>query len=126
MNNVRILWCVCYLILGLAALITFGIRECPKLSKLLENNASYILWCTGWAAVGIALGLWNSRNDGSILHLHYITYFVFVWFIASTAGVAATSIGHGLQSYAASAVVAVAIGLAGDSLAGFILNLVGK
>lgn len=92
--------------------------------RLFISNLNGILWCTGWSAVGIGLGLWNDReNDTDRVkeHLHYITYFIFVWFIASLAGFSVFE--NGLRSYAVSALTGIAIGFTGDSLAGLLLDL---
>ncbi len=126
MNPVRVSWCAVYLMVGFALLFLFCNNQCPELKKLLAENSSALLWCFGWSSVGIGLGLWNDCKNPTKKAkecLHYITYFIFVLFIAALAAFVAFSSADGLKAYAGSALTAIIIGFAGDSLAGAILRL---
>jgi len=124
-NQTKIFWCIVYLIIGILLL---GVALVPKISILLQiliTHLTLILWCIGCAAIGIALGLYNGRKSGIRDRAHYVTYFFFVLFFATTAALTASFIGKGLQSYSSSCLTAIGIGFAGDSLAG-IINKIGK
>ena len=135
MKNVRIRWCVIYLLIGGTFLISFCIIKCPNLQKLLTENLSNILWCLGWSSVGISLGLYNSRggiesesetgkqSETLSKNKHYYTYYLFVLFIGVLAAFVTLLSFDGLRGYAASALTAIIIGFTGDSLAGVILKL---
>ena len=85
-----------------------------------------LLWCLGWAAMGIGLGLWNDRknNTGNTAqHRHYFTYFIFVWSIAFLTSFYEALANGSLRSYVLSCLTAVVIGFSGDSLAGIISKL---
>ena len=89
----------------------------------LLKNLSTILWGGGWSSIGIGLGLWSDPKDDpkdskATDPIHYITYFLFVWFMGALAALSASVLGIGIQPYAASAFVAIAVGFCGDKLAG--------
>lgn len=94
-----------------------------ELIEVLKTNWSLILWSVTWAALGIALGLWNSRTDNnSRKPCHYVTYYPFVWFFATILAIAISADINGIRLYALSLVTALATGFAGDRLAGNIMN----
>ena len=128
-NPTRLFWCKFYLMVGVVLGIIFFVLHCPVLKQALNNNLYNLLWCSAWASLGISLGLYNDResvNGRASDHIHYITYFPFVLFIAILATFAMTTFDHSLKSYAASALITIAIGFSGDSLAGAMLKLAKK
>ena len=131
MNNIRIRWCLVYLLVGIAVLAFFCVIKCPNIQKLLTENLSNMLWCLAWSSIGISLGLWNSRHnktqDGRLFpNKHYYTYYFFVLFIGALSAFVTLLSFNGLRGDAASALTAIVIGFTGDSLAGVILKLSGK
>lgn len=119
MNSTRVCWSLVYLFLGILLLIFFITIKKPELS-ILKTDLTKILWCLSWPAVGIGLGLYNSRNDDDEInrrHRHYFSYFLFVWFIGFLAAFVAFT-NFPLCSYAAAALTGIVIGFSGDSLAG--------
>ena len=128
MKAVRIKWCLGFGISG-AVLITFWLWRQGGLQKLDEffgQNIEKIWWCLGASAIGISLGLWNSRDktEGKLKeHKHYRTYFVFVFVAASLTAFVVLS-DNSARSYAASALTGMAVGFIGDSLAGLMEKLI--
>lgn len=118
-NHRRVFWATVYTLIGVATLVGFIVVVEPVFREWFVASCPPLLWSVGWGAVGIGLGLFNSRDDRSAVarkHLHYITYFLFVWGFASLAAFAAYSEG----SYAIAAVIGLATGFSGDRLAGLL------
>lgn len=126
MNLVRLVWCGLYGLFGIIILIIFFVEKKPDFNKFFCSHYLNILWCIGWSAIGIAIGLCNSIDDKTSVtraYLHYITYFLFVLFIASlVAFVALLSASNNYLAYASSALMATLVGFAGDRLANIILK----
>jgi hypothetical protein len=100
----------------------------PDLKQIFLDNLLKIFWCVGWSSIGIALGLWNSRTNFAShlsIHLHYVTYFIFILIFASVSAFTVSLSGKDLRSYCASFLTAIAVGFAGDSLAGLITHFSG-
>ena len=97
-------------------------------NKFFSAHYLNILWVVGWSAIGISAGLCNSLDDNTSVtqpHLHYITYFLFVLFVASLGGfvVFLSAINNNLLAFASSGLTAIVAGFVGDRLAGNILKL---
>ncbi len=119
----------CFLLVGVILLIIFCLTKLPELKHLLLNHLSTILWGAGWSSVGIGLGLWVAPKDVSKdkdpkTHepSHYFGYFLFVWFTATVAACSVFLANGGLQAYGFSLLTGIAIGFAGDALAGIIIK----
>ncbi len=125
-NCIRVVVSLFYFLCGII-LVYFSTSKFGKLVAFFSSNKLVIFWCIGWSAIGIAAGLWNSRNDNAPIARrkeHYFMYFLFVLFIASLAAVVAfLSATKSNLAYTFSALVAMVVGFAGDKLAGDILKL---
>ncbi len=120
-NKVRVMWAGIFLLLGIFTGIAFIAKEALNFESWLDANLVGIFWASSWSAFGIAGGLWNSRinkTEKLLQHSHYMTYFIFVWFISTMASLLALS-----KSHLASALVGIAVGFTGDALAGLMHNL---
>ena len=119
-NRIRKCWFWVYLIAGILLLILFWIIRNPALFDILERYSSGIVWCSGWSAIGVSLGLYNSRTTtggNSEKHHHYRTYFLFVFGIAALAAfVVFESFDKNIVSYAAAMLAGITIGFLGDKL----------
>lgn len=132
-NETRLGWGWGYGMFGVFLLLVFLIIKIPEAIDFIRNNYMSILWCAGWTAIGIGLGLYNSRTTrgatkilGShklILesHKHYYTLFLFVLFVGTIAAFIALK-----YSYAAACLTAISIGFLGDRLTEKIGNLIKK
>jgi len=127
-NKVRLKWFWSYLRMGFVWLIAFVLVKKVSFLECSENFA-VVFWCLSWGAIGIALGLFNSRKDqggNTSSNKHYITYFIFVWFISFLS--AFVMFGNSKEKgfpydYASAALVGIVVGFAGDKLAGKIFDL---
>ncbi len=126
MNNTRVLWGIIYFLVGVVLISCFAVIMWPALRAWVSQNHRLLIWSAGWSAVGIGLGLLNSRNDGRRDHLHYVTYFVFVFFVATLAALATSQLKEEPHSYIVSTLTGIAVGFSGDSLAGIISKLSGR
>lgn len=125
-NKVRVLWGKIYLIIGLLCLIIVGVTQCPALLEFLQRYYLLILWCCGWAAIGIFAGLMSTRglnDEGQKKNYHYFTYFIFVLFFAASVAFTFSSKYQFPYSYTAACFIALIIGFSGDSLAGVMNDL---
>lgn len=126
MNWVRLRWGILYCTFGIFALILSLAGKIPEFCEFLDVYFLNISWCVGWAAIGIAAGLFNSLDDNTpvtVRERHYVTYFLFVLFIASLAAFAAfLSASKNYLAYTSSALVAILTGFVGDRLANIILK----
>lgn len=128
LNLVRLIWCALYGLFGIILLIIFFVVKQPDFNKFFSTHYLNILWVVGWSAIGISAGLCNSLDDSTSVtrpYLHYITYFLFVLFVASLGGfvVFLSVINNSLLAFASSALTAIVAGFAGDKLAGNIFKL---
>ncbi len=127
-NSKRVNASKIYGILGGMGLVCFIVVKHFNCADIIHQYGPSFLWCFGWSSVGIALGLWNSREDGDKKDdqrskwNHYLTYFPFVFVIAGISSFIILFDG-GPKSYALSALTAITIGFSGDALAGIIKNL---
>jgi hypothetical protein len=127
-NVVRLKWCQFYSLLWVVLLIDFVFVIIAPLKSIGEYLAR-VLWCSSWGAIGIALGLYNSRKDRSgntSSDKHYFFYFSFVWFLATLA--AFVMLGSNIErsfvnAYASAMLIGIVVGFAGDKLAGKIFDL---
>jgi hypothetical protein len=92
-----------------------------KATALLNVTCYYlleILWCGGWAAVGVSLGLWSNRYNTVHDISRYFTYFVFVWVIAFLSAFVALGTFEKdiIRSYAAATLAGLIVGFMGDRL----------
>lgn len=124
----RFVACIIYVIVGIVCFLWFRNIKNPI---LLDYKAylSQILWCFGWGAIGIALGLWNSRNaEGEVLDKwwHYGAYFLFVLAIAALAAFVAFEMNKTnlVLSYAVATLTGLIVGFVGDSLSEKFISLV--
>jgi len=97
----------------------------PTWKDWIINNWLIILWCISWSALGIGLSLFNDRDNNSEVAKrisHYITYFPFVWFLASLLASAYSGIltSATFEHYAMAAAIALSTSFAGDRLAGLL------
>ena len=120
-NKVRMKWFRIYLILGLLLLSLFLLLSRPHLLVLLKQYFLKIIWASSWGAIGVSLGLYNSKTlfgGNSEKDEHYFTYFIFVWFIASIASFVLFENSEKLSvAYLASMLAGITIGFLGDKLA---------
>ncbi|RKY31970.1 MAG: hypothetical protein DRP74_03620 [Candidatus Omnitrophota bacterium] len=126
MNYLRRDWYYGYLWRGIIFLFIFLVVNTlivlPFLDwALVTNPLREILWCVSWAAFGVSIGLYNSRetNDKrSLENRHYEKYFLFVWGIATLAAFVALGNfkGDTIMSYAAALLTGVVVGFTGDKL----------
>lgn len=126
-NHIRLCWSKFYFIVGVILLVCFTVFKIQVLFDILKSNFLLILWCSGCAAVGISLGLYNSctvRNDRSKEHKHYYTYFIFAWFMATLAAfIAFGRFENSIAiSYVSSAFVGIGLGFVADRLG----DIIGK
>ena len=132
-NLIRLAWRRGFLALGILLLFIFLFSITPLLLGFLDKIKCYVTelsWCSGWAAIGIYLGLYNSRfasDKRSKENRHYRTYFLFVFVIATRAsfvvlGTFDKNIDR-LYVYAAALLTGVIVGFSGDKL-GEKLNLI--
>ena len=125
-NCTRLIASLFYFFCGIV-LVYFSTNKFEKLTGFFTLNKVTIFWCSGWSAIGIAAGLWNSRDDNTPVtrkKCHYFIYFFFILFIASLAAfVVFLSVANNHLAYASSALVAIVAGFAGDKLAGDIFKL---
>ena len=123
-NPRRVFWATIYVFLGVAALVAFCVEVNPEWREWFVANRPIILWCVGWSAIGIGLGLWNDRNAKDELSKsqpHYLMYFPFVWFFASVVAFTAFyTVSDGRAAYAAALAAGLAAGFSGDRLAGIL------
>jgi hypothetical protein len=115
-NKYRRWWSISFGVFGIMLVIIFLKRECP------------VGLCVGFSAFGIGCGLYNSRTDQSERAsnlLHYILYFGFVLVIATLAAFVAMGSfkDDTVRSYVAAALTGIAVGFAGDKLAGEIFKV---
>lgn len=61
MNEIRVRWCIIYLLIGFMLISSLYLSKCLTLQEFLILKLPLILWSASWAAVGIGLCLWNSR-----------------------------------------------------------------
>jgi len=119
-NRVRMRWFLIYLIVGILLLILFLIIRKPALLDIIQRYFSDVVWCSGWSAIGVSLGLYNSRTvtgGNSERCRHYFTYFLFVLGIATLAAfVVFESFNVNIRSYAAAMLAGITIGFLGDKL----------
>jgi hypothetical protein len=119
-NHARFFACIVYCIAGVVCLGLFWNIKEPILSDY-KAYLPQIYWCLGWGAIGIAAGLWNSRNaKGGILDRwwHYGPYFIFVLAIATLAAFIVFGMYNNdpVRSYAAATLAGVVAGFLGDGL----------
>ncbi|MFA5350228.1 MAG: hypothetical protein WC357_02720 [Candidatus Omnitrophota bacterium] len=132
-NPERKLWKMLFLILGILLIIIFTFINIPLSKEFIDKIPRYIkelLWCLGWAAIGIYCALHNSRFENSKRSKdpwHYIIYFGFVFIIATVAAfVVLGTIDKDIDRiyvYAAAFLTGVIVGFSGDRL-GDKLNLI--
>lgn len=119
-NHTRIVASRIYFIVGILFLIFYVVKN-PGLLDLFKKHWVEFIWCSGWGAIGIGLGLYNSRNnndDHCKRRGHYYLYFIFVWFIATfTAFVAFGAFeNNAVRSYIFAALTGIIVGFIGDNL----------
>lgn len=126
-NCTRLVASFIYFIYGTVTLIYFSTKRFEEIRYFFALNILIILWCSGWSAIGVVAGLWNSLDDNSSVtrqKSHYFTYFAFVLFVSSLAAfVVFLSATKSYLAYASSALVAIITGFAGDKLASNIFKL---
>ncbi len=120
-NYIRLDWSFRFFFIAVIFLVLFLGFSIHSLCDILMCYLPIILWCSSCAAVGISLGLYNSRtvNDNrSKEHRHYYTYFFFAWFMAALAAFIAFGKFENniVMSYAASAFVGISFGFVADKL----------
>lgn len=116
-NEVRVNWCFAYLFLGFMLIASLYLSKCLALQEFLILKLPLILWSASWAAVGIGLCLWNSRDrKEKITNMHYATYFLFILFFATVAAVAFSESADEIQLYLKALVIGLGIGFTGERL----------
>jgi len=131
-NSHRLAWGGCFLAIGILLGIIFIFRVWPFLPGFLETKSylTQLLWSSSWTAIGISLGLYNSRNESSKRskeNRHYYTYFLFVFIIITLVsfvllGTFDKNVDR-VYVYVAASLTGIILGFSGDKL-GDKLNII--
>jgi len=119
-NRKRLDWGILYFVVGLSLLVLMSYS--PVMISWAYSNRLLLSWVVGWSAIGIGLGLINSRENGGKEkggveneHLHYLLYFGFALFVSSLASFAFSRNMNGLN-YLQSALIALTLGFAAERI----------
>ena len=131
MNPLRLTFGIIYCVFGLALILLFCLAQWSEITIFLASKPVLmkIIWCIGWSAFGVGVGLINTRDHGAEKDQqqtgqpvekskrHYFGYYGFVLLIASL--LAATAVFHDnpdAKYYSLSALLGLISGFLGYKL----------